>query len=474
MEIEDSPIYKEIKEIIDDGPKPVYYQYKAKIHVDDKDFEVIKVISVDMINDYLTRVGDMITISVMLPAGLWAKVIYPKRDKLEMSLLRVPQDEVSDEREEEKEIEVQRFIAVPNPDTMPVTAGKDIDKLKLRELDKLEVLTIEFQLTDKLLHQLRLVTVGGIFRRSTPEDVIKYILAKETKKIKVEDEISFKGVDFVEPDNDEKREHFIVPQGTRIIDLPVYIQRRVGGLYNTGTGCYYCKRHWFIYPLYDTTRLEKAKKRLTIIKVPTFRTHGMERTYRTEGDTTYIIGTSNSAIGDDAQNNYTVDGNGTRFSDSRKYVRDFTEVKDNKSVAKRKEANHEFILLDRGKEKNSVYQSSRKTNSNPFVERSEIAGRGGSILRVMWENSDPSVLLPGMMCKIHYLDKDEVQELHGVLLGAEVAVQLHGQGLTPKRHTTVIALTIYVNPPRDEEQNDDSSDEDDKKEIKRWTEYEAI
>ena len=66
MEIEDSPIYKEIKEIIDDGPKPVCYQYKAKIHVDDKDFEVIKVISVDMINDYLTRVGDMVTISVML------------------------------------------------------------------------------------------------------------------------------------------------------------------------------------------------------------------------------------------------------------------------------------------------------------------------------------------------------------------------------------------------------------------------
>lgn len=472
MEIEDTPLYKEIKEIVDDGPKPVYYYYKAKVHVEDQDFEFIKVVSVDILSDYLTKVGDIITLNVFVPLGLWAKKIYKSREKLEISLLKIPLKEVSDEHEEEEPIEVQRFFAVPNPDTMPVIAGRDIDKLTMAELDLKDIFQVEFQLTDKLLHQLRLVTVGGIYRRGTPEDVIKYILASETKKIKVEDEISFQGVDFVEPDNKEKREHYIIPQATPIVNLPVYMQRRIGGIYNTGIGNYYCKRHWFVYSLFDTTRLDKSPKTLTIVKVPAFRTTGMERTYRTEGDTTYIIGTSNSSMLDDAQSNFTDSGNGVRFSDSRKYVRDFTEVKDNKSKASRKKANHEFMIVDREEQKNSVFQSARKTNSNPFVERSELAGKYGGTFRLMWENADPSVLFPGMMCKIHYLDRDEIKEMHGVLLGAEGAVQLHGQGITPRRHITTIALTIFINPPKGEEE--DTSNGEDDEQTTKWTEYEAI
>lgn len=472
MEIEDTPIYKEIKEIVDDGPKPVYYFYKAKVHVEDQDFELVKVVSIEVLSDYITKVGDIITLNAFVPLGLWAKKIYKHRTKLEISLLKIPLKEVSDEYEDDEAIEVQRFFAVPNPDKTPVIAGRDIEKLTMEELDLKDMFQVEFQLTDKLLHQLRLVTVGGIYRRNTAEDIIKYILASETKKIKVEDEISFKGVDFIKPDNKEKREHYIIPQGTNIVDLPVYMQRRVGGLYNTGIGNYYCKRHWFVYPLYDTTRLDDAPKTLTIVKVPTFRSAGMERTYRTEGDTTYIIGTSNSSMGDDAQTNFTDSGNGVRFSDSRKYIRDFTQVKDNKSKAARNKANHEFLILDREKEKNSVFLSARKTNSNPFVERSDLAAKFGGTFRLIWENADPSVLYPGMMCKIHYLDREEVKELHGVLLGAECAIQLHGKGITARRHITTIALTIFINPPKGEEE-DTSTGEDDEK-IDKWTEYESI
>lgn len=476
MDIEETPIYKEIKEIIDDGPKPISYYYKAKIHVKDEDFELIKVIAIDNVSDYITRVGDITRLEVMVPLGLWAKKIYKERANLEITLLRMPLIEVGEKQDEEEPIETQRFFAIPNPLIMPVVDGKDVEKLTMRELDLKGTPVIEFQLTDKLLHKLRLITTGGIFRRSTAEDVVKYILDTNTKKIKVEEEISFKGVDFIEGDNKEKREHFIIPQGTNIVDLPVFAQRRMGGVYNTGLGCYYTRRYWFVYPLYDTTRLEKATKTLTIIKVPTIRNTGMERTYRQEGDTTYIIGTSDSEITDDALSNFTDSGNGTRFADSRKHIRDFTALKDNKSVASRKKSNHEFMIVDREEEKNSIFLSSRKTNSNPFVERSELASKYGGVFRFNWENADPSVLFPGMMCKIHYLNNNKVKELHGVLLGHEDAVQLHGQGITPKRHITSVALTIFVNPPKG--QDEDPSDQEDSngsgEKEPDWTKYEAI
>jgi hypothetical protein len=146
--------------------------------------------------------------------------------------------------------------------------------------------------------------------------VSKALLASETAKIKVEEDIAFKGVDMVEPNNENKSEHIIVRHGTRLFDLPIYAHKHLGGIYNAGIGCYYQSRYWFIYPLYDTTRFNKAKKTLVIVKVPTLRARAIERTYRNEGDTLYVIGTSNSEIDDDAGTNFSNKGNGVRFADA--------------------------------------------------------------------------------------------------------------------------------------------------------------
>ena len=475
MEIEETPIYKEVKTIIDGGPKGVFFYYKAQIHADGKDYDVTKVLSVRVLRDYVSRAADVVTVNVSLPIGLWVKNLYPFRDKLEITITRTPLQEVGDSEVEAGDPESMRFLIVPDPNLMPNAEGKDYSRLSQDFLDNLGFFDIEFQLTDKVPHKLKGVTVGGIYRRTSPAIVSKALLASETAKIKVEEDIAFKGVDMVEPNNENKSEHIIVRHGTRLFDLPIYAHKHLGGIYNAGIGCYYQSRYWFIYPLYDTTRFNKAKKTLVIVKVPTLRARAIERTYRNEGDTLYVIGTSNSEIDDDAGTNFSNKGNGVRFADARRFLRNFAEVSGNKAKVKRSKNNHEFIVVDRDKDyiegTNVAYMSSRKVNSNPFVERSKILGRKGSIYTVIWENSDPFLTFPGMMCKIHYLDGDNIKELHGVLHSVQTSVELAGKGLTVMRHTVNTVLVMFVNPAPDSDQV--AADEDEIPQAD-WTKYESL
>ena len=320
------------------------------------------------------------------------------------------------------------------------------------------------KISDKDKMKLKALAMKG-------EQVVKYLLAKHSKELtKSEEEDAFKGVDFIECNNKDEREHLIIPNGTNLVDLPVYVQKHGGGLYSTGIGNYYQNKHWFVYPLWDTQRYDKAIKTIKIVKVPVTRYTNIERTYRQEGDTLYMLATSNSEIADDNYNGFTETGNGTRFADSRRYIRDFVEVKDNKAVAKREKNTHEFLFVDRGDIKNAVFHSKKRINSNPYVARSELAGKKGQIYNFIWENSNPDLLFPAMMVKIHYLDSDELMELNGVLLASNTATQLNGVSVTSKRHSTTTQMLIFANPSEAEP----SETQEDEEEADSWSEYETI
>lgn len=485
MEIDKSPLFKEIKEIIDEGPKPVAFYWKVKIHVKDDDYEPIKVIDIDFKKDYSNNFADEIILRVFLPLGLWAKVIYPERSRLEMTLIKKPISEVSDTTDKDEDIESMRYTAVPVIDNeLPVLTGKDIDRYTMHELDIKSAFEVNFQLFDKSIEKLRLVTVGGIFRRAKAEDVIKSILAKESSKVKIDTGSTFSGVDIVEPSNKDEREHFLIPQGTRIFDVPEYIQHKVGGVYSTGINCYFHNKYWFVYPLYDTTRLQKAKKTAVVMKVPKSRYQGMERTYRQDGDTLYIIGTSESEFTDDAGTNFMNSGNGIRFSDSRRFMRDIVQKKDNKAVINRKKVNHEYTfkkheddIREDGKELQHIPLSNARINSNPYSEQSALSAKYGALYRFQWENADPSLLIPGMMIKIHYIDKDVMRELHGVLIFAHSSIQIRGQGITTNRHVNTVAMIIFANKPPgyvSDAQSTEGDTDVDSQEVSRWSSYSSL
>ena len=475
MDIEKTPLFQEIKQIIDEGPKPVNYFYKFKIHAGDKEFETIKVVDLDFKKDYHNGYADEITVKAVIPLGLWAKVIYPVLHILDITVIKTPIKEVSDSTQPDEDIVAERFTAVPIGD-YPVVSGKNIDNMSIQALDLQNIFTIEFQLIDKSIEKLRMVTFGGIFRRATPEDVIKGVLAKESGKIKTINGAAIKTVDMVPANNEEKREHFLIPHGTRIIDIPKYVQERCGGVYTCGINCYYQSKGWFVYPLYNVQRYNQAPKKMTIMKVPKQRYTGIERTYREDGNILYVIGTSDSNFDDSSYVNTLNQGDGLRFADSRRFLRDIVEKKDNKAIIERDKVNHEFVFSKKSdrpdnKRNQNVHLSSENINSNPFMQWSKLAYTNGSNYEFDWENSDPNILIPGMMVRILYMNKLEMKELNGVLLLAHNSVQLRGSGLTATRHITNTKLIIFANSII--KQDNEPQDESDEAAINNWLDYES-
>ena len=448
MELEESPLWEEIQAVINDGAKPVSYNWRAEIHFNGETEEIMKVVSIDNICNYEGNISDELVLETAVPMGVYVKLIYPNRSKLEITLYKDPLQELGDGEMLDEFRETERFKAVPILDDLPVYAGSDYDRFNQTTLDLQTILPISFQLFNRSLETLRTVTVGGIYRKTTNEDVVKGILTKESLRIKIGGKASIDGVDMIPADNTEVRNHTIVPQGVRLLALSTFIQEKCNGIYRAGIGTYLQRKIWYIYPLFDTKRFMDASKTAVLIKVPKNRLAGTERSYRVEGKSIFILGTSSSVFSDDANTGFMNEGNGVRLADANQFMKSPVATINNKASMNRKNLNYEIMGANKEDGLNSMYVSQDEISSNIYLEHSRISSRDGGIVDFVWENANPKYLIPGMMMKIIYMNDDVMQELYGVLLHNHVFVQLKGKGITVKSHITTCKLSIFVNKIR--------------------------
>lgn len=445
MELENSPIYDEVVLITRAGELPVSYYWEAKIHMlsTDETEDIVKVVSINNDRNYEVKFADELMIETIIPLGQYAKVVYPDRDTLEMTLTRIPLYETGSTVRANANLDSERYKAVIVLDGLPPVSGTGLSQMNREALDNQDLLTARFQLLSKAAEKLRVLDVGGIFRKVKPVEVVRSILAAESAKQKVDGNNSIEGVDIVEENNTQKREHIVIPQGTHLLRIPTFVQERCGGIYSTGIGSYLQNKVWYVYPLYDTTKLDKAQKTVTLIKVPKERYMGIERTYRFEGDSLFVLGTSNTSFKDDAHTEIMNEGNGVRLADASQFMFNSVDVKNNKAVMKRGKLNSEFVTQQSADGVNVVRNSTEAISANPFIEYSKLASRNGGIFSFIWDNANPSLLFPGMKVRILFIDGEELKELHGVLLGVQILTQLAERGLFSNKHITTCNLSVF-------------------------------
>lgn len=445
MDIENSSIYNEVLQITEGGEKAISYYWEAEVHTGDVTTKLLKVTTIRTFRDYEKNFSDEVMLEVAVPLGVYAKVVYPMRNALEVTLYRRPLSEVGDTVMEDEDSNTQRYKAVLVLDGLPPVEGTELGQLDQFSLDLQDILKINFQLFGRTLEKLRIVTVGGIFRKTKAEDVITSILSTESLKIQVIGEKAIDGVDMVPAVNKESREHIVIPQGTKLISVPTYVQEKCGGVYPTGIGTYLQDRIWYVYPLFDTTRLKKVERSLTLIKVPKNRFSSIERTYREEGGSVFVIGTDQTNFKDDGNTEFMNRGNGVRLADADQFMGLIAKVLDNKAVISRGKINSEFVITEKEDNSNNTQRSVDKISANSFNDYSRLSARQGGIYQFVWENSLPTLLFPGMMVRVLYLSGDNIVELNGVLLCVETLTQLAGIGLTSSRHVSTTLLSVFVN-----------------------------
>jgi hypothetical protein len=445
-EVENTPLYLEMVEVLTKCDKDSHAFWKAIIHTDDQGstLEPLNFLQLALERDYAGSSADKISVRLTITAGEYAKVLYPSRNQLQVTLLRFPLLENSTVEDYERPIESERFSAllIEKGPAMTQLQGAEIkDKFSLDITGGLMEVTL--QLYNKFDERARVALVGGVYRTTTVEDIILTTLTKVSKSIKVDEDKTFLGVDLWPVNNTTKLDQVVVTHGMHLFDLPGYLQK-VHGVYAAGMGSYIQNRIWYVFPLFDTDRFYETQRTLSIYLLPKKKFPEIERTYRVLGSDVMIICTTTSDFRADSNVSYLKTGNATRFTNADGMVDKFGKAKGNHYTVKRQDNNFEFSTGQTGGDIDYAPVADRKITSNPFVYYTEQTMKKGGILTIGWENSKPNLIDPGMPTRIVYFDKEEMKEAYGVVIGLNHMIAKVGEMSTPK-HTAVSKLTIFTN-----------------------------
>lgn len=445
-DITSSPIWAEVQDIVASGKKPVKYRTQGMFHTEKEDIPVTKLVSVDIVRDYVNRVGDHIQVEFMMPLGEYVSRLYPYRTNLEFSVKKTLLNETDGTYDPDGSVDTLRYKAVFLVDKNPVVSGSDVESVDTETLNLKGMVNVKLQLMDRSLEPLRIKTVYGVYRGVAPKKLIYALLGGESAKVKVDGKTAVDGIDIVEPDNTSAREHVVIPSGTPITSLPTFLQEKAGGVYTTGIGTYLQtfqnKKLWFVYPLFNTKRFDKSQdNRLIVYAVPKGRMDGLDRTYSQDGTILKVVVTSEKSYQDSADIDYINKGSGFRMADARAFMKKPAVLSEDGPKGNRARMNFEVAAEDRKDGLNYAPVVSGPS-SNPYKEYSRVTGRNIARISVNWENANPDLIYPGMPCKYVFMDQGEMVELTGTVGFIHSLEALQGSSIVSTVYRTVASMVL--------------------------------
>lgn len=432
--------YQETLEEMLSSPKPAQYRLDAEFIINDKLVKPRKLLSVHEVRDFDTSYTDKIEVEIVMVLGDYEDKIFPNRNNLIMTITETPIFEIVAKVDPKRDIVVRTYratiIGIKNEQLTSVPSIDSQQSLK----------TYKLQLVELGIDELRLMTVGGIFSQERTIDVIKGLLGIYSSGLNLPEQHRIKGVEERAPNVTEPKKNVIVPQGTALFDVPGYIQKYAGGVYNYGLGFYLHKRVWYIYPLYNTDQYETSRFRLDILVIPQNRIEGTSRSWMLKSQTLYVATNGDRDMIDVVDQLFLNKGNGVRYSLASQTFNAWAEVKGNRAVTDPSKTSAQYIVAGRESKKNAVPFGPRRLTDNVAFETSEITKREGRYFQFAWNNASPRLLYPGMPVKVRYENPSGIEEVYGVLIKAESFATLDTPGDTAERHRENVVLTVFIKP----------------------------
>lgn len=444
MDLMDTPLGDEVKRIMqaEQGDPNLYME--ATIHTDFGDVPALKLLNYDLVREYSKQYSDEATIVMIVPKGQYAYKVVPSRNTLEVSLLSAAMAQHGSVSDTTKDYGIERFRAILKDTDDPVLEANSKELIGMETMDITDFLVIEFQLFSKAMEQFAMLSCGGVYRRTEVGDLIRSLLLQQSAKIDVEAIYKPKGVDMVDPVDTQIREHIVLPHGLKVFDAPGYIHKHCGGIYSAGLSYYYQNDYWYIYPTFDYKRFDTATRQLNIIQIPENKLPDLNYTYLVEGSVVNIIVTGELSLEDKSDARKRSDGNGVRFADAAVLFEKTTEVVNNKSVMSRGKLNNEFVSSNQKSEFNNVVMSPEPITANTMYQASQLASREGVFVQLIWQNSDPSLILPGMQAKISYYKNGQISQISAIVVAAHASTSYEGSGLVTGRYNRNTALLLFA------------------------------
>jgi len=445
---DNSTLWIEVKKIIAASAGAALFNYKGILHTEKEDIGVWDINPITTERDYLTNFGDTKVIRFKIPLGDYVNRLYPFRDNLEFTLRRTPLGVSGQKKKQDSAIQVTRFKVIFNPRNNPPVGASDIQMHHVHDLNRTELVEVQVELLNRSLEPLRVKTVSDCFWDTDPSTLLSTLLTSSANKIQVNGKACIDAIDIADCDNAEKAPHIVIPAGTRIMNLPTFLQNELG-LYNRGIGTFFQvyrgKRTIFVYPTFDTERFNGKEPRAAFYAVPQEKLPQMDRTYAVDGDILKIAVTAQRTYTDSAELGMMNGGAGFRMADARAFMKKPVEITKDGPRANRARLTHELVIKNRKDGLDYAPISQGGPSSNPYVLKSRVLQNYLGQLDLVWENADEDLIYPGMPCRYTYLSQGKAVSVNGTILFVHALTTRQGS-MDSQAYRTTARITIAVEP----------------------------
>lgn len=430
--VESSALGLELRRITGKPGSP-YYKLEIFVNAGGRQLHPLQTMRMDVDRDYKVAYMDDHSVTLQYGSGTAIFDIAPFQDDLTITIKKHILTGFSD-GDGPGAIEARTYTAYLTDD---LPRGPEISaapQFKDRETaNRSKTLTLTFVLEEVAVTQLRKMSIGTIVRATPPYMVLKTLINNALNSIQVPLESKISGFQMEEVSNKAPRDHIVLEDGTMYVDLPDLLQNEKGGIYSSGLGFYIQQQFVYAWPLYDTKRLDKAKRVLQIFMAPSQATSGIDKTWTDDGRCISVWSAGAPKLLNDSLDILNTEGNATRFADANNLIGGMGKAEGNKYTMNRSTNNSEFATTVVGNGAHYAKRSEKTFSANPYVEASKMARRQGQFMLLPWERSNPDLLIPTMAVEVYYDSGGEIKIMSGTLTGCKSQYVLQGTGPTPNR-----------------------------------------
>lgn len=442
--LDGSPITEELIKISHSRQGLIKYAYSALIHIVEKDlaYQPIKVLGIDIERDYEHNLADVINCELAVSPGTWSDYIMPFVENLEISIIAEPVNFRAP-------ITVSRYKAYCKTLVNFRKTDARLQNVNTETIDRMDIVRVEFQLVPLLMEKLLPLQIGTNVVNSNVTDALTSLLMGEASKLQGLDNADMlKGVDMVKADNETVYDNIPIPHGIKLLDLPLYLQKNLYGVYKQGMGHYIQTGMWYIYPKSRTKRNDDKTRFINIFVSPKDFLKYTENTWTKEGNDLYVIAALEGDSKDISTSANTLNkGNGIRVLNPDLQTTDESvKVADNKAIISRANNVSEVILNE---SKNGVVNAPfilNQKDTNIYEQVSQVEARDGKLIGLVWHNSQADLVKPGSVVRVHYTDSNVNQQvmLEGVVIKAHHYIHATSASVVSTQYSSVSALFVFV------------------------------
>lgn len=360
--------------------------------------------------DFIGSRNELVQIRARLQPGIYFDSLVKYRDALTCQVI-VSSDITRVMKE---------YVAIPLIDKDVHTESNNTIANKMDALNETNLVSYEFQLIDKGFAAIRNWPYSNNFLIANVRDTLVAAMEQGMAQIGLTGYEKYKGLEIYEPiDNTNNFRQITFPSGTRLVDLPQFLQsHNEYGVYASGIGSFYKQNYWWIYPLYNTERVNTHPRPINIIRVPQNKIPDLDCTFYVSPTALTIISTGDADHQDHTDIHKQNVGVGQRMIMGDAIAGDTGYHYNNgRAITTRADSMQEYKLSNR-RDGNEYIPINPNPTGNLMVGLSENARNQGEMLEVEWRNGDTGYLEPGHPLTYQYFyDDDTVYIRKGILLG---------------------------------------------------------